>query len=747
MNSKKIKLVYFRVLIPLGILLLVASAGWILLHPPRWSFALLLLGSGLLTPFMSISMPRGKLTLEFSDAFVFLAIVIYGASEAVLISATSMLSVCIYLNFIKNSKISLFGTIRNIGINVLSTALTTSFVLGIYYVTNQSFVYASSTDLVPKLGLIALVQFGFTTLLAFPHSPKFGTLSVRDVWLSDFSSLSLAYTMGAVVAFLAIELFYNYSIFTTVTALILIYLGYINYRQTINEVELSIKNLKKAEREKAEIEKVKKQDAEKHAGELAILLDKEEKISEDLRRSIDRFEYSAYHDPLTDLPNRRYLMERLKFLLEMGLEKSNTYYVVYFNLSRFKNINDAMGHSFGDKVLKMVALRLHRTMRDEDTIARLGGDEFALILTNLATIEKAQVVARKIYDTVTKPFVIGGNEIYSDIHLGLAPLQFEHVRPEDVLRDSNIAMQQAKKSGTRISVFDKSIRVDHLEKIRIENDLRVAIERDQMFMHYQPLISLTDGSLVGFEALLRWKHPKLGMISPGVFVPIGEESGTIVPITNWILATTCTQIQEWNKTRGKNKKLMVSVNVSSKHLTDFTLIRDVKRALTISNLPPHLLKIEITESAAMENPERSIRILDSLTMLGVKLSIDDFGTGYSSLSYLHQIPFSMLKIDRSFVQNAEGGSKQDLKILETIVALTRNLKKDIIAEGVETVAQMEMLQKLDCEYAQGFLFSRPLPIHEITRLLENETPWLDLNQTKPSYTIETPPQQDGILVA
>ncbi|MEZ5343997.1 MAG: bifunctional diguanylate cyclase/phosphodiesterase [Pyrinomonadaceae bacterium] len=505
-------------------------------------------------------------------------------------------------------------------------------------------------------------------------------------------------------------------------------MGYLNYRRTIFEITNSIEQAEKAEREKAEIAKHKAEDAEKHAGELELLLEKEEEISQDLRRSKEELEYSAFHDALTDLPNRAYLMERLRFLIELGMELSKEYYIVFLDLSRFKNINDSLGHSIGDQVLKIVALRLRRLLRDEDSITRLGGDEFAIILTNLASMEKAQKVASKIYETITKPYVINGNKIYCDLHIGIAPLDYEHVKPEDVIRDADIAMHHAKEKNIGIAIFDKDIRSSHLERIRLESDLRTAVERGELSMHYQPILSLSNGEMVGFEALLRWIHPELGFISPAQFIPISEESGSIIPITNWILKETCTQLSVWNRLRPKGSELFVSVNISGRHLAEDELTKDVQKALFMSGLPPELLKLEITESTAMENAEQTIQILQNLNSLGVRLSIDDFGTGYSSLSYLHRIPFDTLKVDRSFVVNADKGDSEDLKILETIVALTKNLNKRVIAEGIETEKQLLLLQGLECDFGQGYLFSKPLPKESVPDIIVDTKPWLEYNE-------------------
>ena len=306
----------------------------------------------------------------------------------------------------------------------------------------------------------------------------------------------------------------------------------------------------------------------------------------------------------------------------------------------------------------------------------------------------------------------------------LPPFGNEQVKPEDVLRDADIAMHNAKDNNVGIAVFDKEVRFTYLEHLRLESDLRYAVEKQEFEMYYQPLISLEDGELLGFEALLRWHHSELGMVSPGTFIPISEDSGLIIPITIWILQETCSQLAEWKNISDDYKDLLVSVNISGRHLAEEDLIRDVQNALKVSGLSPESLKLEITETTAMENADRTIEILNKLKKLGVQISIDDFGTGYSSLSYLHKLPFDTLKIDRSFVSNATEKA-EDYKILQTIVSLTKNLNKEIIAEGIETVEQMELLSNLECDFGQGYLFSRPLPKGDMETNLYKKTDWME----------------------
>ena len=732
MTHSRFYKIYQRATIFIGVIVLVLSILNLPLDTLGNGFLFFLFFSLLMAPFMSVKLPKAKSGLSFSDSLIFLGFILYGGSAAILIAATGMLALCVRLKWKGQLVFRPLMIPSNIGTSAISTAIMSvvaTYLIGVFAIDQKS---TESNILLPYLAILAIVHFLATSVIRIPFSRNFGKIPVWSIWKNELFQISLGQVAGAGVAFVISKFIYQMSFGSTAIILFLFAIVYVNYRKTMSDIDESIEQAEKAEQEKAEIAKLKADEAEKHAGELEVLLKSEEEISQDLRRSKDELEYSAFHDALTDLPNRAYLMERLKFLIELGMESSEEYYLVFLDLSRFKNINDSLGHSTGDQVLKIVSLRLRRLLRDEDSITRLGGDEFAIILTHLKSIEKAQKVASKIYETITKPFMINGNKIFSDLHIGIAPLDFEHVKPEDVIRDADIAMHHAKEKNLGIAVFDKDMRSHHLKRIRLEADLRSAVERNELSMNYQPIISLKDGNTVGFEALLRWIHPELGFISPAEFIPISEETGSIIPITKWILKETCSQVAKWNKALDKDSQMFVSVNISGRHLAEEDLIKDIEQALRLSGLPADLLKLEITETTAMENAEQAIQILQNLTNLGVKLSIDDFGTGYSSLSYLHRLPFETLKIDRSFVVNADEGDEEDVKILETIVSLAKSLSKKVIAEGIETEKQLHQLQLLGSDFAQGYLFSKPLPKDKIPELLTNLKPWLEYDNPQVS---------------
>jgi EAL domain-containing protein (putative c-di-GMP-specific phosphodiesterase class I) len=369
-------------------------------------------------------------------------------------------------------------------------------------------------------------------------------------------------------------------------------------------------------------------------------------------------------------------------------------------------------------------------------VARLGGDEFAVILSDPLSINKAEHIARDIYQKLAQPFSLRGNRIFTKLHIGLAAFDRDYTKPEDILRDADIAMHHAKENGLQVAVFDKELRARFLESVGLEHDLRYAIERKELSMFYQPLVSLKNGELIGFESLLRWQHPKRGFVSPAKFIPIAEDSGLIIPITEWILKDTARQLCEWQKISPAYKKLVVSVNISGKHLAVEGLVEQVSKVLEITKIRPSTLKLEITESTAMENADRSAQILNRLKELGVQLSIDDFGTGFSSLSQLHRLPFDTLKIDRSFVLNV-GEDGENSEILQTIISLAKNLKMKVIAEGIETESQLALLRNLGCDYGQGYLLAKPMPCGDMEKLLYQKQFWFPDSFISAEYTHDT----------
>jgi diguanylate cyclase (GGDEF)-like protein len=570
---------------------------------------------------------------------------------------------------------------------------------------------------------LAFAQFLSTTSFATIYYYLKQDTNLWQAWKKEGFASSLTQIAGAALAGVIFKLVNYANPVATAIALFAVGIAYLNYRRMIAEINESIEQAEKAEREKAEVERARAEQAEKYIEELNELLHGQEKISDELRESKDLFEHAALHDMLTKLANRAFLIEKLEFLLTLNKNNSESkFFVLFLDLTRFKNINDSLGHTIGDKVLMLVAKRLLRAVNPEDTVARLGGDEFAIILSDPLSINHAEQIAHDIYQKLTQPFSLRGNRIFTKLHIGLAAFEPDYKKPEDILRDADIAMHYAKEKGMQVAVFDTQLRAQFLESVGLEHDLRYAIDRGELSMFYQPLISLKTGEIIGFEALLRWQHSKRGFIPPVKFIPIAEDSGLIIPITEWILRDTTHQIAEWQKISPAYKKLIVSVNISGKHLAVEGLVEQVSKTLETTKIRPSTLKLEITESTAMENAERSAQILNRLKELGVQLSIDDFGTGFSSLSQLHRLPFDTLKIDRSFV-NDVGENGENSEILQTIISLAKNLKMKVIAEGIETENQLALLRNLGCDYAQGYLLAKPMPREEMEKQLYQKHFW------------------------
>jgi diguanylate cyclase (GGDEF)-like protein/PAS domain S-box-containing protein len=429
----------------------------------------------------------------------------------------------------------------------------------------------------------------------------------------------------------------------------------------------------------------------------------EQKVAEELLL------HHALHDVLTGLPNRSLMIDRLGLALRRAVRSGRTVAVLFLDLDGFKVVNDSLGHAVGDRLLDRVARRLEGCLRPSDTVARLGGDEFTVLLEDLHDPAEAQAVAQRVHDALREAFELDGRPVFTTASIGIA-VGGTGASPESLLRDADTAMYQAKGRGrARCEVFDPTMHATALARLALETDLRGALEREEFELAYQPLVSLADGRIAGFEALARWRHPERGLLQPSEFICVAEETGLIVPLGRWVLREACRQMREWNRRYGA--ALSVNVNLSPRQFADGGLARDVAAALRDTELPAGFLKLEITEGLLMGEAGPIAATLDELKVLGVELCIDDFGTGYSSLSYLHRFPIDTLKIDRSFVArlSADGGSDQ---IVRTILVLAQTLKMRAVAEGVETTEQADQLRAMGCEYAQGFRFSRPIPGEE-----------------------------------
>ncbi|MFM9903411.1 MAG: PAS domain S-box protein [Pyrinomonadaceae bacterium] len=421
----------------------------------------------------------------------------------------------------------------------------------------------------------------------------------------------------------------------------------------------------------------------------------------------EKLRYYALHDTLTDLPNRVSFMSHLKQAVERA--EGNAYAkfaVLFLDLDRFKVINDSLGHAVGDKLLVAIAERLTACVRPGDVVARLGGDEFTILLNRSGDTSEVMHVADRLQAKISEPFKIDNYEVFTTASIGIVVSSSVPRQAEDFLRDADAAMYRAKESGKdRFEIFDREMHVRNMNLLQVETDLRRAVERKEFEVHYQPIVDLTTGRVHEFEALIRWRHPKHGLIAPNEFVAVAEETGLIIPIGKWILEESCRQTVEWQQRY--SFPLSISVNLSAKQLMHPTLTAQVKEVLFATGLEARQLKLEVTESTVMEHSERSLKVLSELDELGIDLSTDDFGTGYSSLSYLQRFPFERLKIDRSFI-NILGTDEKSGLIVKTILMLGENLGIEVVAEGIETMQQLEMLRSMGCVAGQGYLFSRPV---------------------------------------
>ena len=433
--------------------------------------------------------------------------------------------------------------------------------------------------------------------------------------------------------------------------------------------------------------------------------------------------HQAFHDPLTGLANRALFLDRVRHAIHRAPRRQYAVSVCFIDLDNFKTVNDSLGHATGDRLLVEAATRLERCVRVGDTIARLGGDEFAVLVEEAEHLPAVVQVAERVTEALAQPFALDGKEVFVSASIGIAS-RVDLESPDELLRNADVAMYIAKTRGKgRYVLFEPHMHAAALERLELEADLRRAVEREEFRLHYQPIVQLGNGRIVGVEALLRWEHPTRGDVPPSIFVPIAEETGLIVPLGRWVLLEACRQARAWQTDPGLEASgITMTVNISGRHLQDPALIDDVETAVAATGLDPHTLVLEITESMLMEYADLTLKKLRRLCGAGVALAIDDFGTGYSSLSYLQRFPVDILKIDKSFV-DAMGGKTDGPVLARAIVALGDTMRLRTVAEGIETVEQAEALRALGCTLGQVFLYARPLPPGEVGERLTLQTGW------------------------
>jgi diguanylate cyclase (GGDEF)-like protein len=438
------------------------------------------------------------------------------------------------------------------------------------------------------------------------------------------------------------------------------------------------------------------------------------RMFEQLQKSEERLSSLAYHDTLTGLPNRLLFHDRLALAVAQSPRHGKGLAVLFMDVDRFKVINDSLGHSVGDRLIREVAARLRACVREGDTVARLGGDEFTVLLPDVGQAVDAAKVAGKVLDVIRVPFDIDGREIFVTSSMGISLYPDDGRDAETLVKNADAAMYRAKEQGRdRYLLYTPALNATALERLALESSLRKALPNDELLLHYQPIVDVATRRVHGVEALLRWNHPELGLVPPADFIPLAEVTGLILAMGPWVLRTACAQARAWQEL---HPGLRVAVNLSARQFQEPGLVGHVTDALADTGLDPRLLQLEITESSAMQNAQAAIQTLRELKALGVGLSIDDFGTGYSSLSYLRRFPIDTLKIDQSFIRDI-GADPDDAAIASAIIALARTLKLSVVAEGVETAEQLAFVARHGCDQTQGYLFSRPLSAQRCADLL------------------------------
>jgi diguanylate cyclase (GGDEF)-like protein len=700
---------YRWLIVALGAVLM-AYSGYHLPHANiDLRFMLLTVVTILVSSRVAIKIPRVNTNITVSDTFIFLTLLLYGGEAGIFLAAAEGL-----FSGLRISKKSL-TIFFNSAMMVCSTFLTVAVVKFFF----GPFVDLRNHDvsfLIVAIGTMALVQyFSNTGIIAIGLALKENQPILRT-WHTTYLWTSITYIVGATVAGAISNTVDRAGVSVLIVATPIISIIYFTYNKYLDEIkatsaqaELAERERAEAERARAEAERERAEQAERHVEELNRHIAEQERIGHELQQSKDHFRHAAFHDSLTDLPNRALLAENLRFVIERAKRHEDYQFAVLFlDLDRFKNINDSLGHSIGDQLLMAIARRLENCARDADMVARLGGDEFAILLDGINGAEDATTMAKRVQEKLNSAFNLSGHEVFTTTSIGIALSATGYDHPENMLRDADTAMYRAKAQGKACyEVFDKGMHTRAVFLLQMENDLRRALEREEFRVYYQPIVALENGQLAGFEALVRWQHPERGFINPGDFIPLAEDTGLIVPLGQWILQQACQQICKWQWQSPANRLLFMSVNVSGKQVGQADFVSQIQQVLLETGLDPRHLKLELTESAVMENAERAVSLLQRLKGLGLQLSVDDFGTGYSSLGYLHRFPLDTLKIDRSFIGRIDEAD-ENIEIVRTVVTLAENMGMDVVAEGVETLGQLVQLRKLKCQYGQGYLFSRPV---------------------------------------
>jgi len=655
----------------------------------------------------------GRITV--SDTLVYLTVLLYGGEAAIVVAALEGMTSS---RRISRKPLTIFF---NASVMAFSLMTAVSMVRLFFGRTVETPPHFLSGRLLGGLVVLSLIQYLINSwLISIDRSLKAGS-PLLVTWKQHYLWPSLTYFAGAFAAGAVARLIGDFGFFPVFLTMPVIAIVYFTYRTYMNSVATA--------EEQAERAELSIEEKQRHISEL-------EGVRKELQESREYFRHASLHDMLTGLPNRALLTDRLEQSINRARRhKGHLFAVLFLDLDRFKVINDSLGHAAGDELLVTIAKRLKDCLRASDTVARLGGDEFAIVLDDIEGTYAALHTAERLQIEVNRPVWLEGEEVVTTASIGIALNLPGYDNPESILRDADSAMYQAKQNGkARHELFDKSMHTRAVMLMKLETQLRRALARNEFFLCYQPIVSLDEGLIRGFEALIRWRHPEHGVLPPSEFISVAEEAGLSSNIGAWVLAEACNQMVKW-RDRGL-ADCFVSVNLSGNHFKHSGLVRRVGQILEQTALDPGLLHLEITESVVMENAERACVTLNELRALGVHLSIDDFGTGYSSLSYLARFPINRLKIDRSFIGDMVT-SDETLEVVRAIVTLAASLSIDVVAEGVETHEQKRLLQAMKVKYAQGFLFFQPLECQHVDELLASCEP-LHLAERKTLPLVEIP---------
>lgn len=730
--------------INLYVALLVAAAlaalGWAAYGFPVASFSVGMVLLSAVTIFfgssLRVQLPGTDIHLTASDAMVFFVMLTFGGELAILLGACEAAYSSVVLRK-KGAKMRVQTIVANTAVAAVSiflSALAVKAALGFY-------AGGIAAVTIEQLAIIMLVmgvsQFIAHSVLVSVYISIRTQQSILQAWNESCFSAGVIYLSSALLGGLLTKAMHQVDLILFASVALFFAVIYITYKRYTDAVRHSSAKAEKAERDRAE-------QAENHITELEHYIQQLEVSSNALRESHEKLHHTVYHDSLTGLPNRNYFVDTINELLEARKANNSDFAVLFLDINRFKTINDSLGYSIGDELIRTVARRLGASGTD-CKVGRFGGDEFAVVMTGIRSVGDAIALANWINSQVAQPYDLLGRQVFASASLGIAVSDDRYHDAEEILRDADIAMYNAKETGKTCVVFDQIMHARAVSLLELETDLRLAVERNEFELFYQPIVSLQDASLLGFEALIRWNHPSRGLITPNEFISTAESTGLMIPMTLQVLTTACTQLTRWKRARIAPRSLMISVNLSASHLSQPDVVEQVKSILEETGIDPGCLKLEITESAVMGNAEAAIDILRKIQRLGVQLSIDDFGTGYSNLSYLHRFPMDTLKVDRSFVSSMESGSENG-EIVRTIIALAKALRLSVIAEGIESIHQFHQLRVLGCEYGQGYLFSRPIPVDEATHLLEDPSRWSHILPNDPISLVPSDVEYDHLPI-